>query len=49
MLNAAHVQQIFLANKTTTLAHEYARQGKNWKTELEQLKKEQAYIKKLGL
>lgn len=49
MFNAAHVQTINLQNKTTTLATEYARQGKNWKTELEQIKKEQQYPKELGL
>ena len=49
MLNAAHVQRIHLQNRTTTLANEYARQGKNWKTELEQIQKEEAFLKKLGL
>lgn len=49
MLNAAQVQSLNLQNRTTTLATEYARQGKNWKTELEQYKKEQAYLQKLGL
>lgn len=49
MLNAARVQTINLQNRTTTLATEYARQGKNWKTELEQFQKEQAFIEKLGL
>lgn len=32
-----------------TLANEYARQGKNWKTELEQIKKERDFIKQLGI
>ena len=49
MLNAAQVQSLNLQNRTTTLATEYARQGKNWKTELEQYKKEQEYMKQLGL
>ena len=49
MLNAAHVQSLQLQNHTTTLANEFARQGKNWKTELTQIKKEQAFLDKLGL
>lgn len=49
MEGAAKVQTISLQNNTTTLANEYARQGKNWKTELEQIKKEREYMKELGL
>ena len=49
MEGAAKVQTISLKNNTTTLANEYARQGKNWKTELEQIKKEREYMKELGL
>ena len=49
MVGAAKVQELSLKNNTTTLAHEYARQGKNWKTELEQIKKEREYMKELGL
>lgn len=49
MLNAAQVQKLQLESNTTTLANEYARQGKNWKTELEQIQKERAYLKHLGL
>lgn len=49
MLTAARVESIALKNKTTTLATEYARQGKNWKTELAQYQKERAYLKKLGI
>ena len=49
LVGAAKVQELSLKNNTTTLAHEYARQGKNWKTELEQIKKEREYVKELGL
>ena len=49
MEGAAKVQTISLQNNTTTLANEYARQGKNWKTELEQIKKERDFIKQLGI
>lgn len=49
MLTAARVQSIALKNKTTTLATEYARQGKNWKTELAQFEKEQQFLAKHGL
>ena len=49
MLTAARVQSIALKNKTTTLATEYARQGKNWKTELAQFEKEQQYLKEHGI
>ena len=49
MLTAARVQSIALKNRTTTLATEYARQGKNWKTELAQFEKEQQYLAKLKL
>ena len=45
----ARVQSIALKNKTTTLATEYARQGKNWKTELAQFEKEQEFLAKHGL
>ena len=45
MLTAARVQSIALKNKTTTLATEYARQGKNWKTELAQFEKEQQFLR----
>ena len=49
MLTAARVQSIALKNRTTTLATEYARQGKNWKTELAQFEKEQEFLSKLKL
>jgi hypothetical protein len=38
-----------LASHTTTLATEYARQGKDWETELRQRAKEIALMKELGL
>ncbi|MCX7427247.1 MAG: phage portal protein, partial [Planctomycetia bacterium] len=38
-----------LANHTTTLAYEYARQGRDWETELRQRAKEVALVQKLGL
>ena len=49
MLTAARVQSIAIKNKTTTLATEYARQGKNWRTELAQFEKEQQFLAKHGL
>jgi len=45
----ASAQSERLANHTTTLAHEYAKQGKDWETELRQRAKEIALIKELGL
>ena len=44
---AAQAQR--LASHTTTLASEYARQGKDWETELRQRAKEVALMKELGL
>ena len=38
-----------LANHTTTLATEYARQGKDWEIELRQRAKEKKLIAELGL
>ena len=38
-----------LASNTTTLAAEYARQGKDWETELRQRAKEVALMNELGL
>ena len=49
MLTAARVQSIAIKNKTTTLATEYARQGKNWKTELAQFEKEQQFLREHGI
>jgi len=45
----ANAQATRLASNTTTLAAEYARQGKDWETELRQRAKEQALMKELGL
>jgi len=45
----ASAQAIRLASNTTTLAAEYARQGKDWETELRQRAKEIALMKELGL
>jgi len=45
----ANAQETRLKNHTTTLAHEYARQGKDWEMELRQRAKEVALMKELGL
>jgi len=45
----ANAQATRLASNATTLAAEYARQGKDWETELRQRAKEKALIKELGL
>jgi len=45
----ANAQAQRLASNTTTLATEYARQGKDWETELRQRAKEMALMKELGL
>lgn len=45
----ASAQAQRLASNTTTLASEYARQGKDWETELRQRAKEVALMKELGL
>jgi len=45
----AHAQETRLKNHTTTLAHEYARQGKDWEMELRQRAKEKALMRELGL
>ena len=45
----ANAQKIRLANHTTTLAHEYARQGRDWEAELKQRAKEITLIRELGL
>lgn len=45
----ASAAQVRLATHTTTLAHEYAKQGKNWETELRQRAAEVALMKELGL
>ena len=48
-LKEASAQAERLANNTTTLATEYARQGKDWETEVRQRAKEVALMKELGL
>ena len=45
----ANAQATRLASNTTTLATEYARQGKDWEMELRQRAKEVALLKELGL
>ena len=45
----ANAQQTRLKNNTTTLAHEYARQGKDWEAELRQSAREKTLMKELGL
>ena len=45
----ANAQATRLASHTTTLASEYAKEGKDWETELRQRAKEVALIKELGL
>ncbi|MBN1911361.1 MAG: phage portal protein, partial [Pirellulales bacterium] len=45
----ANAQATRLTNNTTTLAYEYARQGKDWEAELRQRAKERQLMKELGL
>ena len=45
----AKAQETRLKNLTTTLAHEYARQGKDWESELRQRAREKALMRELGL
>jgi capsid protein len=45
----ASAQATRLANHTTTLAHEYARQGRDWEEALRQRAKEIALMEELGL
>lgn len=45
----ATVQATRLTNHTTTLAHEYARQGRDWEDALRQRAKEVALMAELGL
>lgn len=45
----ANAQAIRLSSLTTTLAAEYAKQGKDWEVELRQLAREQDLKKELGL
>ena len=45
----AKAQETRLKNHVTTLAHEYARQGKDWEMELRQRAKEKELMRELGL
>jgi len=45
----AKAQETRLKNHATTLAHEYARQGKDWEAELRQRAREAALMRELGL
>lgn len=45
----AHAQALRLQSNTTTLAAEYARQGKDWESELTQRAKEKNLMSRLGL
>jgi lambda family phage portal protein len=45
----ATAQEKRLANNTTSLASEYAKQGKDWETELRQIAKEKELMKELGI
>jgi capsid protein len=45
----ANAQKTRLESNTTTLAAEYARQGKDWETELSQRAKEKQFMADLGL
>ena len=45
----ASAQQTRLVNLTTSLAAEYAKQGKDWEVELRQIAKERALLKELGI
>ena len=45
----ANAQATRLQNHTTTLAYEYARQGRDWESELRQRAKEVALMNELGL
>ena len=45
----ANAQATRLASHTTTLAYEYARQGRDWESELRQRAKEVALMQQLGL
>jgi lambda family phage portal protein len=45
----ANAQATRLSNNTTTLANEYAKQGRDWETELRQRAKERTLMQELGL
>jgi len=48
-IREANAQAVRLKSGTTTLAQEYARQGKDWETELRQAAREQALARELGV
>ena len=48
-IKEANAQATRLANHTTTLANEYARQGRDWEAELRQRAKERQLMEELGL
>jgi lambda family phage portal protein len=48
-LKEARAQDARLKNHSTTLAHEYARQGRDWEVELRQRAKEARLMRELGL
>lgn len=48
-LKEANAQSVRLSNHTTTLANEYARQGRDWEAELRQRAKELTLMRELGL
>jgi capsid protein len=45
----ANAQKLRLASNTTTLAYEYARQGRDWEEELHQIAREKTLMRELGL
>lgn len=45
----AKAQGLRLANRTSTLAREYAEQGRDWERDLRQIAREQALLRELGL
>ena len=48
-MKEAGAQAVRLGQHTTTLAYEYARQGRDWEVELRQRGKERALMLQLGL
>ena len=48
-LKEANAQATRLTSHTTTLANEYAKQGKDWETELRQIAKEQELMRELNI
>lgn len=45
----ANAQSVRLQSRTTSLASEYAKQGKDWETELRQIAREKELMEKLGI